>query len=118
MAAAGKRARGQEGVRARGRAGKRARGQEGARAVPQESILVPQELILVPQESESNPPAQKSGTARRTPQGRIQESFFPLEEPYSETLLGKKTVWHMNTLSFARGSRVTVIVKITFEFQL
>ena len=31
--------------------------------------------------------AQKSGTARRTPQGRIQESFFPLEEPYSETLL-------------------------------
>ena len=34
--------------------------------------------------------AQKSGTARRTPQGRIQESFFPLEEPYSETLLGNK----------------------------
>ena len=27
--------------------------------------------------------------SRRTPQGRIQESFFPLEEPYSETLLGK-----------------------------
>ena len=27
--------------------------------------------------------------SRRTPQGRIQEFFFPLEEPYSETLLGK-----------------------------
>ena len=86
--------------------------------LPQESILVAQELILVPQESilidfskvfqcfwpataataAGNPrairrqfPAQKSGTARRTPQGRIQESFFPLEEPYSETLLGKKS---------------------------
>ena len=30
--------------------------------------------------------------SRRTPHGRIQESFFPLEEPYSETLLGKKLV--------------------------
>ena len=36
--------------------------------------------------------AQKSGTARRTPQGRIQESFFPLEESYSETLLGKNLI--------------------------
>ena len=82
----------------------------------QESILVAQESILEDSEVDSGlnsgvgfknvdfplvfqgfwaatagstAPAQKSGTARRTPQGRIQESFFPLEEPYSETLLGK-----------------------------
>ena len=80
--------------------------------VPQESILVRQESILIDfskvfqcfwpataATAAGNPPAireqsagnfrHKSGTARRTPQGRIQESFFPLEEPYSETLLGK-----------------------------
>ena len=34
-------------------------------------------------------PAQIQQT-RRTPQGRIQGSFLPLEEPSSETLLGKK----------------------------
>ena len=33
---------------------------------------------------------------RRTPQGRIQGSFLPLEEPSSETLLGKKEN-HANT---------------------
>ena len=82
--------------------------------VAQESILVANQSIIVAQtiswvffqcfgppqplaqrrHGASTAPAQRghsagtaAGKARWTPQWRIQESFFPLEEPYSETLL-------------------------------
>jgi len=40
--------------------------------------------------------------SRRTTEGRIQESFFPLEEPYSETLLGN--YYKLNTFSGTKNN--------------
>ena len=90
---------------------------QGSILVAQESILVPQESILIDfsyafqcfwpataataagtaRAQRGHSRQHRSGTARRTPQGRIQESFFPLEEPYSETLLGKNGLFGMGT---------------------